>query len=56
MEMTRRYTGWPTVGYRIGYECEKGKLMRRHIAVTLALIVFFYNPLLATLCVKYLGF
>ena len=38
----------PQVGCRVIYACEKDKLIRRHIADTLALIALFCNPLVAT--------
>ena len=44
------HTGWPGVGYRIGYECERNKLMRSiYCCYTHTYIVLFFNPLLNTL-------
>ena len=31
---TSLFTGWPRVGRKIDYECEKSKLIRSHIGVT----------------------
>ena len=45
------YTGWPRIGFRIGYECEKNKLIQRHISLSLSPYLYLSVSICTYICV-----